>query len=90
MKTAKARMEQAKINYDNGVREVILQVQQAISNILEAKETVDSQEASVVQGVEALRLAQERLDAGENPAHLSDWLQEEHAGEKRETKETKE
>jgi outer membrane protein TolC len=64
VKTAKARMEQAKINYDNGVREVILQVQQAISNILQAKETVDSQEASVVQGVEALRLAQERLDAG--------------------------
>jgi outer membrane protein TolC len=64
MKAAKARMEQAKINYDNGVREVILQVQQAISNILQAKETVDSQEASVVQGVEALRLAQERLDAG--------------------------
>jgi outer membrane protein TolC len=64
MKTAKARLDQAKINYDNGVREVILQVQQAISKILEAKETVDSQEASVVQGVEALRLAQERLDAG--------------------------
>ena len=64
MKTAKARMQQAKINYDNGVRQVILQVQQAISKILEAKETVDSQEASVVQGVEALRLAQERLDAG--------------------------
>jgi hypothetical protein len=64
VKTAKARMEQAKINYDNGVREVILQVQQAISKLLEARETVDSQEASVVQGVEALRLAQERLDAG--------------------------
>lgn len=64
VKAAKARMEQAKINYDNGVREVILQVQQAISKLLEARETVDSQEASVVQGVEALRLAQERLDAG--------------------------
>jgi outer membrane protein TolC len=64
VKSAKARMEQAKINYDNGVREVILQVQQAISKLLEARETVDSQEASVVQGVEALRLAQERLDAG--------------------------
>ena len=64
MKTAKARLDQAKINYDNGVREVILQVQQAISKILEAKETVDSQEAIVVEGVEALRLAQERLDAG--------------------------
>jgi outer membrane protein TolC len=64
VKSAKARMEQSKINYDNGVREVILQVQQAISKLLEARETVDSQEASVVQGVEALRLAQERLDAG--------------------------
>ena len=64
VKTAKARMEQGKINYDNGVREVILQVQEAISKLLEARETVDSQEASVVQGVEALRLAQERLDAG--------------------------
>jgi TolC family type I secretion outer membrane protein len=64
VKTAKARMEQAKINYDNGVREVILQVQEAISNIVESKETVDATEASVVQGIEALRLAQERLDAG--------------------------
>lgn len=64
VKQAKAKMEQSKINYDNGVREVILQVQQAISNLLEARETVDSQKASVVQGVEALRLSQERLDAG--------------------------
>ena len=38
----------------------------------------------------AVQHLQERLDAGENPAQLSDWLQEEHAGEKRETKETKE
>jgi outer membrane protein TolC len=64
LKTAKARLDQSKVNYDNGVREVILEVQRAISNLLEAKQTVESQEASVVQGVEALRLAQERLDAG--------------------------
>jgi outer membrane protein TolC len=64
VKTAKARLEQAKINYDNGVRQTILDVQQSISSLLEARQTVDSQEASVVQGVEALRLAQERLDAG--------------------------
>jgi len=64
VKQAKAQLDSSKINYDNGVREVILQVQQAISNLLEAKETVESQEASVVQGVEALRLSQERLDAG--------------------------
>lgn len=64
MKQAKAQLDSSKINYDNGVREVILEVQQSISNLLQAKETVDSQEASMVQGVEALRLSQERLDAG--------------------------
>jgi len=61
---AKARMKQASINYDNSVRQVILDVQQAISNLQQARETIDSQEASVVQGMEALRLSQERLDAG--------------------------
>ncbi len=61
---AKAQLQQASINYDNSVRQIILDVQQAISNLQQAKETIDSQEASVVQGMEALRLAQERLDAG--------------------------
>lgn len=64
VKQAKAQLEQAKINYDNSTREVILNVQQAISNLQQARETIDSQTASVVQGMEALRLAQERLDAG--------------------------
>ncbi|MEI6073568.1 MAG: TolC family protein, partial [Verrucomicrobiae bacterium] len=61
---AKARMQQASINYDNSVRQIILDVQQAISNLQQARETIDSQEANVVQGTEALRLSQERLDAG--------------------------
>ena len=61
---AKAKLQKASINYDNSVRQIILDVQQAISNLQQAKETIDSQEASVVQGMEALRLAQERLDAG--------------------------
>jgi len=61
---AKAQLQQAKINYDNSVRGVILNVQQAISNLQQARETIDSQTASVVQGMEALRLSQERLDAG--------------------------
>lgn len=61
---AKAQLQQASINYDNSVRQIILDVQQAISNLQEAKETIESQEASVVQGMEALRLSQERLDAG--------------------------
>lgn len=61
---ARAQLEQARINYDNGVRQVILDVQQAISNLQQASETIDSQTASVVQAAEALRLSRERLDAG--------------------------
>lgn len=61
---AKARLMQAKILYDNSVRSIILQVQEAISNLQQAKETIDSQQASVEQATEALRLSRERLDAG--------------------------
>ncbi len=61
---AKAQLMQAKNNYDNGVRQVVLDVQQAISNLQQARETIDSQTASVVQATEALRLSKERLDAG--------------------------
>ena len=61
---AKAQLMQTKNNYDNGIRQVVLDVQQAISNLQQAQETIDSQTASVVQATEALRLSKERLDAG--------------------------
>ena len=64
VKQAKATMLNYKTVYDNGVREVILQVQQAISNLKQASETIISQKATVEQAVEALRLSRERLDAG--------------------------
>ena len=64
VKQAKATMMNYKTAYDNGVRQVILQVQQAISNLQQASETIESQKATVEQAVEALRLARERLDAG--------------------------
>lgn len=64
VKQAKARLMQSKILYDNTVRSVILTVQEAISNLQEARETIDSQQASVTQALEALRLSRERLDAG--------------------------
>jgi outer membrane protein TolC len=64
VKQAKATMMNYKVTYDNGVRQVILQVQQAISNLQQAQETIESQKATVEQAVEALRLARERLDAG--------------------------
>lgn len=61
---ARAQLEQSVNNYNDGVRQVILDVQKAISNLQTALETVQSQEASVVQAAEAFRLSQERLDAG--------------------------
>jgi len=61
---AKAQLMQSKNIYDNGIRQVVLDVQQAISNLQQAQETIDSQTASVVQATEALRLSKERLDAG--------------------------
>jgi hypothetical protein len=52
------------INYDNGARGIELDVQRAVSNLIEAQEVIDSQRANVVQATEALRLSRERLDAG--------------------------
>jgi len=62
--TAKAQLAQAKISYDNSVRNVILSIQQDISYLQQARETIESQQASVIQATEALRLARARLDAG--------------------------
>ncbi len=61
---ARAQLEQAAISYDDSVRQVILAVQLAISNLQTASETLESQQQNVVQATEALRLSQERLDAG--------------------------
>lgn len=62
--SARAALEQSKINYDNSARGVELDVQRAVSNLIEAQEVIDSQRANVVQATEALRLSRERLDAG--------------------------
>jgi TolC family type I secretion outer membrane protein len=61
---AKAQLMQTKNTYDDGIRQVVLDVQTAISNLDQAKQTIDATTASVVQATEALRLARERLDAG--------------------------
>jgi len=61
---ARASLQQSMINYDNGARTVELDVQRAVSNLIEAQEVIDSQRANVVQATEALRLSRERLDAG--------------------------
>ena len=61
---ARASLQHSMINYDNGARTVELDVQRAVSNLIEAQEVIDSQRANVVQATEALRLSRERLDAG--------------------------
>jgi outer membrane protein TolC len=61
---ARASLDQSRINYDNSARGVELDVQRAVSNLIEAQEIIDSQRANVTQATEALRLSRERLDAG--------------------------
>ena len=61
---ARAALDQSRINYDNSARGIELDVQRAVSNLIEAQEIVDSQRANVTQATEALRLSRERLDAG--------------------------
>lgn len=64
VKQAKARLESAKVNYDDSVRQVQLEVQEAYSRVREARELLQSQTKNVEQALEALRLAYERANAG--------------------------
>jgi len=64
VKQAKARLQEAKINYDDFIQQIDLQVQQAWANLLQAKETIASGQKTVEQATEAVRLARERLAAG--------------------------
>ncbi len=61
---ARAKLESAKVSYDDAVQQVELEVQQAYANLLQAKETIQSQQKNVEQALEALRLSRERLSAG--------------------------
>ena len=63
-KQARARLESAKVNYDDSVQQVELEVQQAYANLRQARETIQSQQKTVEQALEAVRLASERLSAG--------------------------
>ncbi len=63
-KQARARLESARVNYQDSVQQVELEVQQACANLGQARETVQSQQKNVEQALEALRLSQERFSAG--------------------------
>ncbi len=64
VKEQRALLSEAKITYDDDVRQVELEVQQAYSNLLQNQELIQSQEKNVEQALEAVRLAKARLDAG--------------------------
>jgi len=64
MKQARALLEEAKITYDDAIRQVELEVQQAYSNLQRGLELIQSQAKNVDQAEEALRLASARLSAG--------------------------
>jgi outer membrane protein TolC len=64
VKQARAQLEQAKVTYDDSVRQVELEVATAVSNLRQGAQTVDSAVTGVNVNLEALRLADERLAAG--------------------------
>ncbi len=63
-KQAKARLESAKIGYDDSVLQVELEVQDALTRLQAARALVLSQTKNQEQALEALRLSRERLDVG--------------------------
>ncbi len=64
VKQARAQLESSKINYDDSVQQVELEVQQSYANLRTAREVIRSQQKNVEQALEALRLANERFSAG--------------------------
>jgi outer membrane protein TolC len=64
VKQARAQLETAKINYDDSVLQVELEVQQSYANLAADREVIRSQQKNVEQATEALRLANERFSAG--------------------------
>ncbi len=64
VKEARALLSEAKITYDDAVRQVELEIQQAYSNLQQDRELYDSQSKNVDQAREALRLASARLGVG--------------------------
>src|SRR5438093_5255564 len=60
----RALLFEAKNTYDDDVRQVELEIQQAYSNLRQFREQIQSQEKNVEQAEEAVRLAKARLDAG--------------------------
>ena len=64
IKQQRALLSEQEILYDDDVRQVELEVQQAASNLKQSQETIIATEKNLETAAEALRLAKARLDAG--------------------------
>jgi outer membrane protein len=64
IKQARARLLQARLQYEDGVRQVEFEVLEAWSRWQEARQLIKSQGKTVEQAIESLRLAREQFAAG--------------------------
>ena len=64
VKQQRALLSESEITFDDDVRQVELEIQQAASNLLQNRELIQATEKNVEQAEEAVRLAKARLDAG--------------------------
>src|SRR6266851_2761783 len=60
----RALLSEQEITYDDDVRQVELEIQQAASNLAQNRELIQATEKNVETAAEAVRLAKARLDAG--------------------------
>jgi outer membrane protein TolC len=60
----RALLSQQEIMYDDDVRQVELEIQQAVSNLAQNRESIQATEKNLESAAEAVRLAKARLDAG--------------------------
>ena len=64
VKQQRALLSESEITFDDDVRQVELEIQQAASNLSQNRELIQATEKNVQQAEEAVRLAKARLDAG--------------------------
>src|SRR6266571_567425 len=64
IKQQRALLSETEITYDDDVRQVELEIQQAVSNLLQNRELLQATEKKQETAAEAVRLAKARLDAG--------------------------
>jgi outer membrane protein TolC len=60
----RALLSEQEITYDDDVRQVELEIQQAASNLLQNRDSIQATEKNLESAAEAVRLAKARLDAG--------------------------